>query len=64
MRVWERGSGGERGAAPLIDARSSTCAVEVGGGPWWDTWRTEVRSQTLEGVDVGTETHDIIEHSG
>ena len=43
MRVWERGSGGERSAAPLIDARSSTCAVEVGGGPWWDTWRTEVR---------------------
>ena len=46
MRVWERGSGGERSAAPLVDARSSTCAVEVGGGPWWDTWRTEVRSCT------------------
>ena len=46
MRVWERGSGGERSAAPLIDARSATCAVEVGGGPWWDTWRTEVRSYT------------------
>lgn len=44
MRVWERGSGGERSAAQLIDACSSTCAVEVGGGPWWDTWRTEVRS--------------------
>ena len=43
VRVWERGGGGERSAAPLVDVRSSTCAVEVGGGPWWDTWRTEVR---------------------
>ncbi|KAK9835048.1 hypothetical protein WJX81_007145 [Elliptochloris bilobata] len=40
MRVWERDSSGERGAAPMIDTRSSSCAVEVGGGPWWDTWRT------------------------
>lgn len=29
-----------RNCPPIIDqAMSSTCAVEVGGGPWWDTWR-------------------------
>lgn len=42
MRVWQRDGSGERVAAPLIDARSAACAVEVGGGPWWDSWRAEV----------------------
>ena len=42
MRVWQRDGRGERVAAPLIDARSAACAVEVGGGPWWDSWRAEV----------------------
>eukprot|EP00804_Cyclotella_cryptica_P010174 CCRYP_013805-RB/>CCRYP_013805-RB protein AED:0.15 eAED:0.15 QI:2238/1/1/1/0.5/0/5/866/91 len=29
----------KRDKQPIIDrARSNQCAVEVGGGPWWDVW--------------------------
>ena len=31
MRVWEDGE-------LIIDRKSETAALEVGGGPWWDTW--------------------------
>ena len=23
----------------MVDAFSDTCAAEVGGGPWWTTWK-------------------------
>ncbi len=52
MRVWERDGSGTRSAAPLIDARSATCAVEVGGGPWWDAWRAEVRAARVGAVPL------------
>lgn len=25
----------------MLDATSTTGALEVGGGPWWDVWREE-----------------------
>jgi len=29
---------------PVVDrAQSPQCAVEVGGGPWWDTWRGDAK---------------------
>jgi tocopherol cyclase len=41
MRVWERGPSGRRGATPIVDCTSQghSGAVEVGGGPWWSTWK-------------------------
>ena len=29
----------------ILEASSSRAAVEVGGGPWWDAWRSEARMQ-------------------
>ena len=41
MRVWERNSKGQLTNPPIVDCTSqgSSGAVEVGGGPWWSTWR-------------------------
>lgn len=41
IRVWEKGPAGQRAATPIVDCSSegSSGAVEVGGGPWWSTWR-------------------------
>lgn len=40
MRVWPCG---RRDSPPLLDCRSigKSCAVEVGGGPWWSTWNVK-----------------------
>lgn len=32
MRVWENGK-------LILDLKSNSAALEVGGGPWWDTWK-------------------------
>ena len=41
-----------KGKDPIVDrAVSSQCAVEVGGGPWWDTWKgTSRMKQPLKGL--------------
>jgi tocopherol cyclase len=41
MRVWERGPSGRPSAVPIVDCTSQgrSGAVEVGGGPWWSTWK-------------------------
>jgi tocopherol cyclase len=39
--VWEKDRAGVRRAAPLIDLETKCGAVEVGGGPWWSTWKAE-----------------------
>ncbi|KAG2489345.1 hypothetical protein HYH03_012175 [Edaphochlamys debaryana] len=39
LRVWRR-SGGTKTGSALVDATSTTAALEVGGGPWWSAWRT------------------------
>lgn len=52
MRVWQRDGSGARAGEPLVDARSASCAVEVGGGPWWDSWRAEVRPADVFRVRV------------
>ncbi len=49
LRVWRaEGPGGRRraGAAPIVDATSTTAALEVGGGPWWAPW--SARAAMLE----------------
>ena len=40
MRVWEAG---RRDHPPLLDCKSvgKSCAVEVGGGPWWSSWQAQ-----------------------
>ncbi|GBF94640.1 tocopherol cyclase [Raphidocelis subcapitata] len=38
LRLWQVDSAGRRSASPLVDATSSTAALEVGGGPWWSPW--------------------------
>lgn len=58
LRVWRR-SGGTKQGAPLVDASSSTAALEVGGGPWWSAWHTRAemkepfRSLVQAPLDVG-----------
>lgn len=43
---------GRRDAVPLATLTSSTAAVEVGGGPWWDTWTATARMQEPFGTLV------------
>lgn len=43
LRVWRLNSGGRRQEPPLLDAQSSSAAVEIGGGPWDQVWQTEAR---------------------
>ncbi|KAL6747380.1 tocopherol cyclase-domain-containing protein [Haematococcus lacustris] len=38
LRVWLRGMRASGAAQPLIDASTTSAALEVGGGPWWTTW--------------------------
>ncbi|GAX74585.1 hypothetical protein CEUSTIGMA_g2033.t1 [Chlamydomonas eustigma] len=65
LRIWRlRGKahgwkGVGNGEIPLIDATSTTAALEVGGGPWWTPWVAEAamkepfRSLVQLPVDVG-----------
>lgn len=46
LRVWRVDSAGRRSASPLVDATSTTAALEVGGGPWWAPW--EARADMKE----------------
>ena len=40
-----------RGAVVVEDARSNQAAVELGGGPWWDNWRSSsVMKQPMRGM--------------
>ena len=43
LRVWRLKPSGIRDGDPIIDERSSTAAVEVGGGPWWGSWTVTAR---------------------
>jgi hypothetical protein len=45
LRVWKLDSQGRipASAVPIVDARSSTAALEVGGGPWWGPWSAKAR---------------------
>jgi tocopherol cyclase len=38
VKLWETSS---TGGVLLLEANSSRAAVEVGGGPWWDAWKSE-----------------------
>lgn len=29
----------------ILEATSTRAAVEVGGGPWWDSWKSEAKMQ-------------------
>jgi len=43
LKLWERASG-MRGNL-ILDTTSDMCALEVGGGPWYSTWKTKARVQ-------------------
>jgi len=59
LRVWQVDSAGRRSASPLVDATSTTAALEVGGGPWWSAWSARAdmkepfRSLVQLPIDVG-----------
>jgi len=52
--VWEEDVGEyvRNDTAPVVDrARSRQCAVEIGGGPWWDEWVGQSKmKQPLKGL--------------
>jgi len=39
LRIWERDVFGMRKPIALVDATSTSAALEVGGGPWWSSWK-------------------------
>ncbi|XP_071702588.1 tocopherol cyclase, chloroplastic-like [Rutidosis leptorrhynchoides] len=38
LKLWEKGSDGSKGKL-ILDVTSNMAAVEVGGGPWFNTWK-------------------------
>lgn len=38
LRVWDLR---RNTTVPWVDATSDTCALEVGGGPWWSSWKAK-----------------------
>ncbi|PIA42636.1 hypothetical protein AQUCO_02000228v1 [Aquilegia coerulea] len=46
LRIWERRYDGSKGKI-ILDATSNMAAVEVGGGPWFNTWKGETSSPEL-----------------
>ena len=50
MSLWEKGPNtalmeAHRSDVLILEAESSRAAVEVGGGPWWEAWKSEARMQ-------------------
>ena len=44
IKVWEKPRNGSASQGRLIlEASSATAAVEIGGGPWLETWKSEAR---------------------
>jgi hypothetical protein len=43
LRLWALDRTGIRKPEPIVDAVSSSCAAEVGGGSWWDSWEREAK---------------------
>ena len=54
MRVWKLTSSGVRDGPPMIDETSDSAALEVGGGPWWHSWKEEARINPIVGATMQT----------
>ncbi|XP_020518284.1 probable tocopherol cyclase, chloroplastic isoform X1 [Amborella trichopoda] len=48
LRLWERRYDGTEGKL-ILDVTSDMAALETGGGPWYDTWKTTSASPPLVG---------------
>ncbi|KAE8056601.1 hypothetical protein FH972_013356 [Carpinus fangiana] len=46
LRIWERRYDGNKGKM-ILDVTSNMAAVEVGGGPWFNTWKGETSTPEL-----------------
>ncbi|XP_062098762.1 tocopherol cyclase, chloroplastic [Humulus lupulus] len=46
LQLWERKYDGSKGKA-ILDVTSDMAAVEVGGGPWFNTWKGKTSSPEL-----------------
>ncbi|KAK4852930.1 hypothetical protein QYF36_001233 [Acer negundo] len=46
LQIWERRYDGTKGK-PILDVTSDMAAVEVGGGPWFDTWKGKTAAPEL-----------------
>nr|WKR37732.1 vitamin E 1-1 [Plukenetia volubilis] len=46
LQMWERRYDGTKGKK-ILDVRSDMAAVEVGGGPWFNTWKGKTTSPEL-----------------
>ncbi|XP_031256611.1 tocopherol cyclase, chloroplastic-like [Pistacia vera] len=46
LQIWERRSDGTKGKV-ILDVTSGMAAVEVGGGPWFNTWKGKTASPEI-----------------
>ncbi|KAL9263751.1 Tocopherol cyclase, chloroplastic-like protein [Drosera capensis] len=46
LRMWERMPDGSKGKA-ILDVTSDMAAVEVGGGPWFSSWKGKTTTPEL-----------------
>ncbi|XP_075508295.1 putative tocopherol cyclase, chloroplastic [Primulina tabacum] len=46
LRLWEKHYDGTEGKV-ILDVTSNMAAVEVGGGPWFDTWKGKTRTPEI-----------------
>ena len=56
IKLWEKSSN-----FLVLHARSDTAAVEIGGGPWWETWksRAEMREPLRSLVKLPIDVEDL-----
>lgn len=52
ISIWERTRSGRRGKL-VVSSSSSLPALEVGGGPWWDTWQNSSKISDPQKVFLG-----------
>ena len=45
LQLWELDSHGNRQGGPVVDTKSTSGALETGGGPWPDTWKATAKMQ-------------------
>ncbi|XP_071694632.1 tocopherol cyclase, chloroplastic-like [Rutidosis leptorrhynchoides] len=48
LKLWEKGSDGSKGKL-ILDVTSNMAAVEVGGGPWFNTWKGKTYTPEILG---------------
>jgi tocopherol cyclase len=62
LRIWRLTASGIRKGEAIVDALSSSAALEVGGGPWWGNWAQEANMNIAVAAAVRAPVASAIGH--